>query len=140
MRYRVRIGKRPQQDRIDDREDCGVGSDTQRQRKQGDCREARAAPQHAPREAEVVPKRFNEAQPSSVPAFLFYLLQTSEIETRSPLRFLAGHALAHILLNLPFHVKAQFIVEFAFDGPSPQQSAHSEPQIGQHHGPLLNGA
>ena len=49
-----RVGKRREQNAVHQAEDRGVGADAERQREHGDGREARAAPQHARAEAQVL--------------------------------------------------------------------------------------
>src|SRR5204862_5551365 len=51
---RLRIGQRPQQRRVDHREDRDVGADAERQREDRGEREARLANQEAERVAEIV--------------------------------------------------------------------------------------
>ena len=45
--FGIRIGQRPEQQRVDDAEDCGVGADAQRQRDEGDHRERPCLQHHA---------------------------------------------------------------------------------------------
>ena len=52
---RRRIPERPQDRRVEDREDGGVGADAQRQRQQRDGGEHRTAPQRADRVAQIPP-------------------------------------------------------------------------------------
>ncbi len=113
----VRLGERqrPEQHRIDDREDCEVGAEADGQR--GDCREreARSVSQPAKCVADVLPKPVDQAETARLPAIDRHVLDAAELAARAPRGLFRRHAASHEICGVCVHVETQLVGQVAFE-------------------------
>src|SRR5204862_2582850 len=104
----LRIGHRQkaQNDRIQQTEDSCRRTNPQRQRENRNRGEARALPQGAKAEAQILGEVFDEVNAPGVAAFLFGALDAAKLNPRLPHRFRVRHSAAHQILSIRLHVKA----------------------------------
>jgi hypothetical protein len=87
---------------------------------------ARAAPQHAHRVAEISNRVLNETRPSHVAALLFPLVESAHGQHRFAPGASRRQAARHVLLDLPFEVVAQLLIELAVHRVTVTQRAQAE--------------
>jgi hypothetical protein len=113
-------------------ENRGVGADAEGEREDGDSGEARGFPQHAQGVADVPGRGFEEVHAARLAAFLFELIDSAEFETSAAASFQERQAGLNELFDLLVEVKAQFVVEFVFDGTTPEQGTQANQDVTEH--------
>src|SRR5213082_2956486 len=96
---RVRYWQRLQHHRINECENRRGGPDAQGKREHNSSREARRFPQHAQTKAQILNEVLNPVYAAGVAAFLFGLLDTTQVESRAAVRFFLRHPLSDVLLR-----------------------------------------
>jgi hypothetical protein len=112
---RIPHGKHPEQHRVDQAEDRGVGADTQSQRNQGYDGKAGAPPEHTEPESQVLPQIVDDAESARVPASFLDQFHSAEGPQSRGASLLAIHAGPHVVLDLSFEMKAQLLVHLGFE-------------------------
>jgi hypothetical protein len=124
----IGVGKRPQHHAVDHAEDGAVRADGQRQREHNhDCK-AGTLSQGAQRVSQVAPEGFDVIRTSHIAAFLLNLRYATQLAERCAAGFGGQHARGEILFQLPFEMKAQFLVEIFLHAAAARQGAHLHPE------------
>jgi len=95
----ISIRKWSQQERIDNTEDCGRCANAKREGENRDASESWGFAQHAQAEAQILNEILNPIYAAGVAAFLFGLLDTTQVESRAAVRFFLRHPLSDVLLR-----------------------------------------
>ena len=114
----IRVGQRPHQDRVDDREDRRAGADAEREGEDGDGREPRRAAEEPQPVARVLPEAFERAPaPLCARRFLDQGL-VAQLAPRGGLGFVRGFAAGHALANRHREVSGDLVVQFELAAPA----------------------
>src|SRR6266699_5210834 len=76
------------------------------------CCKSRVLPQHTQPVAQILNQVLNPVYFARIAAFLFGLLDTAQVETRTAARLFLRHPLRHVFLGSSFEVVVQFVVQF----------------------------
>src|SRR5205823_11345352 len=93
--------------------------------------------------AQILNEILNPIYPSRIAAFLFGLLHTSQVESRTAVRFFLRHPLCDVFLDFSFEVVAQLFIQFlvrlrpAKQRPQPQGN-RVQPMLRSHFPILLH--
>ena len=117
---------------VDDAEDGAVGADAEGQRQRDDDGEGGIGPQLPEGIAEILQGVLDETGASGFAAVFADLLVAAEGETGAAARFGFGKAGLPELLDFVVEVKAELVVELAFDGAAAKESAQAITQIIPH--------
>lgn len=112
----ILIGERFEQGRIDESENGDAGAHAQRQHQSSRASEAGSLSQLPDAEAKIVPQVIEQIPSPHIATLLFPLFQAVNRTQGGAARFLARHAGADVLVDLPVHVIMQFLVELLFHG------------------------
>src|SRR5205807_2684893 len=137
----VREGQRLDEPSIDIAVDSGVCADAEG--KSQDCGggESERFAQYAQAEAQILNEILNPIYAARLAAFLFGLLNTTQVEARTAVRLFLRHPLRDVFLGFPFEVVAQLVVQFlvrlrpAKQRPQPQRN-REQPML-RSHTPIL---
>jgi hypothetical protein len=88
-------------------EDRRVGTDADRQRRNGNGRKSRLLREDARRKAQVLPQRVEKRQAAPLAVRLFRLLHPAEFAPRRVARFFSAHAAPDVFLREKLQVRAQ---------------------------------
>ncbi len=114
----VRVGQRPHEDRVDDREDRRARADAEREGQDGDGRKSRRAAEESQPVARVLPEAFERAPaPLRARRFLDQGL-VAHLAPRGGLGFVRGFAAGHALANRHREVPGDFVVQFELAAPA----------------------
>src|SRR5262249_13296634 len=129
----LRLGKRKgaEQDRVNDGEDGGVGSDTEAEHEDGREGECGALAQHAQGEPEILKKIFDGADAASVAGLLFSELDATEVSEGGAAGVFGRETGRGVLLCFSFEVVAEFVVEVAFDIGAAEKRAQAKGNCGK---------
>ena len=125
----MRVRKRVEQDVPDDAVDDGDGADAERQRDDGDRREARRPAQHARRVAHVPARVVEPEERARVTLHRLGLIDPAELAPRRQARLFGAHAARAIVVFEQAQVRVDFPGQFPFgpvwpeDVVEPQQEA-----------------
>src|SRR5205823_13991365 len=108
---RVRYGQGLQHHRINECENRRGGSDAQAKREHNSSREARRFAQYAQTKAQIMNEILNPIYAACVAAFLFGLLDTAQVESRTAVRLFGSHAFCNVFGGSSFEVVAQLVVQ-----------------------------
>ena len=112
---RIPDRQHPEQHRVDQAEDRGVGADTKGQRDHGDDGKAGAPPEHTEPVSQVSPQIVNDAESARIPTFFLDQLDASEGTQSRVARLLRRHARLDVVLDLSFDMEAQLLGHFVFE-------------------------
>ncbi len=97
--------------RLHHRKDRRVCTDAKRQRQDSGCGEARRLAEHAEAVAKVLGEVLNPSDAAGAAAFLFRLLDTTQVQSRPAMRFFFRHSLRDAFLGFSVKVIAQLVVQ-----------------------------
>ncbi len=109
----VRERKRPEENRVDGREERRVDADAEPQRRDRDGGGARALAHHAPSVAQILRERFEPREPAGVDAFFLRFLDAPELDERPAAGFLRGNSRLDELGGAHVEMETDLRVELA---------------------------
>ena len=115
--------QRPQQERVDEREDRRIGTDAECKRGDDRAREGGPAFERSNAKAQIARDGLEARGPAHLAARLLHLLDAAEFDARAAQRRLVRHALPRVLLSLVLDVGAELRVELLLDGGAREQCA-----------------
>jgi hypothetical protein len=126
----VRVGdrQRTQHQTVDQGKDRAAGADAQRERQDGDGREAGSAGEQPAAEPEVVQEIFERLQCAHVAAVILDEVEAAHVPRRLPPRIRRIRSALHRELLHLFEMKPQFFVELPVGGPAPHERAERHEQ------------
>ena len=127
---RIPDRQHPEQHRVDQAEDRGVGADTKGQRDHGDDGKAGAPPEHTEPVSQVSPQIVNDAESARVPTFFLDQLDASEGTQSRVARLLRRHARLDVVLDLSFDMEAQLLVHVAVEVRPEEQRPETSQECG----------
>src|SRR5204862_3296700 len=95
----ISIRKWSQQEGIDNTEYCGRCANAKREGENRDASESWGFAQHAQAEAQILNEVLNPVHAASIAAFLFGLLDTAQVESRTAVRLFLRHPPRDVLLR-----------------------------------------
>ncbi len=110
---------------------CGIGADSQRQRRQRNHRKSGVPPKSAETVAKILQKIFQHLTRPDLSDFFFGLLKASQLDARRPLRFRGAHARPSLLLSQLVQISAQLLIEIMFDAGPREEIAAKTSQTAQ---------
>src|SRR5207302_747439 len=109
------------------------------------CCKSRVLPQHTQPVAQILNPVLNPVYFARIAAFLFGLLDSVQVETSAPPRFLGCHPFSHVFLGFSFEVVAQLVIQLllrlrpAKQRPQPQWN-REQPMLRSHIQPPFRAA
>src|SRR5437667_8522292 len=105
----ISIRKWSQQERIDNTEYCGRCANAKREGENRDASESWGFAQHAQAEAQILNEILNPIYAAGVAAFLFGLLDTAQVQSRTAVRHFLHHPLGDAFIDFTFEVIARLL-------------------------------
>lgn len=115
----------PQQHRVDQAEDGGVGAGAERQRDDGHGGKAALPAEHAQGVSQILERRLDERQAAAIPIDLFDLIDAAEGAQRRVPGVVSGHPSAPVLVDLHLEVAADLVVEIPLEPAAREQGAQA---------------
>jgi hypothetical protein len=132
------IGQRFEQHGADDAEDCGRGTDAERQRDERGSGEAGRPPQYAKAVTDIAERVLEQSGPNLISHALPRPFDTAELQHRLAARFCGAQTRPAQLLGLLIEVEANFFVEPTFERAAADHRAEPGPPVRDpSHGRLL---
>ena len=123
-----------QQNRVHDRENCGIRADAQREREDGRQSKAAVLAQLPPRVPHVLMEFINQPQAERLPAGVLGVHHTPQGPTGRGTRDLWTLATRDVFAGLTIQMKAQFGIHFTFKMVSPSEPPNTRaPSINPRH-------